>query len=757
MSLCAPELLAPAGSREAFLGALRAGADAFYLAGQRFGARAYAQNFTEEEIIESLKEAHLLGRRIYLTANVLTRQEELAETVAFVDRLADAGLDGVIVQDLGVLSALHRSCPGLPLHASTQLSVTGSEGALLLKELGVSRVVPARELTLEEVAALRRESGMEVETFIHGAMCYCYTGRCLFSSFLGGRSGNRGRCAGTCRLPFRVLDAEGRDMLGTAEETYPLSMKDMCALPILPSLIEAGVDSFKIEGRMKRPEYAAGVTALYRKYIDLYLKLRREGRPEDWAVSPADLEELNSLYIRTERCEGYYRADAGHAPVTLTQPGYAGTDEKILTAIRDRYLDPDHLPAGSRREVTGTVCLLKGQPAQLTVTAADDRGPFGESFVSGDTVQAARSRPLEEEEVRRRICRTGETAFVFSDLQVIMEDDIFLPVSRLQELRRLALKALEEDILAHYTSDIASEEGAAPGSGTSPDAPSAERSAASASAPGEGQRLLAQVQNEEQFIAAAEAGADGILMERMLPARVTDGCAVPLYIALPPVFRIACRQKIRDLLAEARRRGLAGVVVRTPEELALVQGYDGEILCGDSLYAWNEESARFLLRHSSALVLPEEAGEKALQQLGEAFPPHAVIRMVYGRTPLMVTAGCVRRTAGQCAGSGAGMRQVSRTGRFWELRDRRGKLFPVQLCCEECGNVIYNTVPLSLHGQLGDRGPARAGSLLCAFTTENGTETGEILRFFRDPAGASMPESLRRGEYTTGHHRKGAL
>ena len=245
------ELLAPAGSREAFVGAINAGADAVYLGGEKFGARAYADNFSDREIVRAIEEAHIFGRKVYLTANILTRESELADLTSFVSELYRAGLDGVIVQDLGVLSALREACPGLPLHASTQMSVTASESVQYLRRMGVSRVVPARELSLREIDQLRREDAarngrpVEIEAFIHGAMCYSYSGRCLMSSFLGGRSGNRGRCAGTCRLPARILDEEGRAVGPDArkKEIYPLSMKDMCVLQILPELIEGGYGS----------------------------------------------------------------------------------------------------------------------------------------------------------------------------------------------------------------------------------------------------------------------------------------------------------------------------------------------------------------------------------------------------------------------------------------------------------------------------------------------------------------------------------
>ena len=223
-----PELLAPAGSRKAFLGALAAGADAVYLGGEKFGARAYAENFTKDEIIRSIREAHILGSKVYLTLNVLTKESEMEETVEFAISLYEEGLDGVIVQDLGVMRELHARCPGLALHASTQLSSAAPESVRFLKELGVRRVVPARELSLEEIRTIKREAPVEVESFIHGAMCYSYSGRCLLSSFLGGRSGNRGRCAGTCRLPYQIFDADGnRISLLKGKEEYPLSMRDL--------------------------------------------------------------------------------------------------------------------------------------------------------------------------------------------------------------------------------------------------------------------------------------------------------------------------------------------------------------------------------------------------------------------------------------------------------------------------------------------------------------------------------------------------
>ena len=441
------ELLAPAGSREAFIGAVSAGADAVYLAGQRFGARAYADNFSTQELLEALEEAHLLGRKIYLTANVLTREKELPELVEFVHLLYEKGLDGVIVQDIGVLEALHEACPGLPLHASTQLSVTSAEAVQYLRKFGIRRVVPARELSLEEINTLRREDGemvrgnpamepIEIEAFIHGAMCYSYSGRCLMSSFLGGRSGNRGRCAGTCRLPYRILDEKGRPAGkdSALKEYYPLSMKDMCVLSILPELIDAGIHSFKIEGRMKKPVYAAGVTAIYRKYIDRCYAWMEAGRPGPWQVEGEDLEKLRSLYIRTDLGTGYYHQRNGRELVTIGKPGYAGTDAALEEEIRRSFLTG--LPS---IEVKGKASFRTGEPAALEVRAGQVQAK-----AMGAVVQPARGRPLDREELEARLRKTKNTLFTFGDLDVTADDSVFLPVSAINALRREALSLLQE-------------------------------------------------------------------------------------------------------------------------------------------------------------------------------------------------------------------------------------------------------------------------------------------------------------------------
>lgn len=805
------ELLAPAGSKEALIGAFSAGADAVYLGGQRFGARAYADNFSAEEIIESLAQAHVLKRKIYLTANVLTREDELADLVRFVKKLYEAGLDGVIVQDIGVLSALHDACPDLPLHASTQISVTSSEAVRYLRRLGVSRVVPARELSLREMEILRAEDAaaydrpIEIEAFIHGAMCYSYSGRCLMSSFLGGRSGNRGRCAGTCRLPYRILD-ENRKPAGPdarKKEVYPLSMKDMCVLQILPELIDAGIDSFKIEGRMKKPVYAAGVTAIYRKYIDRYYAWAEAGRPTPWTVEEADLDRLKSLYIRTELGTGYYHAKNGRNLVTIGKPGYAGTDAALEEEIRKKYLG--RLPSCA---VTGKAVFRTGEPARMTALLSGDIC----ADVTGAVVQPASASPMTEEGLRSRLCRTGDSLFTFSSLEIEMDDNIFLPVSAVNALRREVLSLLQDKILQsadRQRHQKASGYAAASGSGAEERKDSPFR-----------RELWALVSTREQMEAAAASACSCILVDGEFDPPAADSMfsrtsedeksiqktqksnkpdvkwkkpeqsgqkkqivsGKKRYICvLPPVFRVNNRDRIRQDILTAPEKGYSGILVRTLEELslALQMDYRGEIIADASLYSWNGRSMAALAKDCGRIVCPLELNQSGTLEAVRAAQTiltgagtdgmdevmAKIILPVYGRIPMMESAGCVRKTENLC----------SKKDGFWYLEDRRGMQLPVRCRCGICSNTIYNAVPLSLHQFAGRGLCGEAPVHLCMFTTEDARETRRILQFFSalpntgKNSRSGRNEGDKRGtaqkkapaapfeQFTNGHYKTGAL
>ncbi len=422
------ELLAPAGSFEGFIGALNAGADAFYLAGNKFGARAYADNFTDEELINALNIAHLFGKRVYLTLNTLVKEREMCEIFDFIKPLYDNHLDGIIVQDLGVLLFLNENFPDLKIHLSTQMSIVGSFAPNMLKKYNVTRIVPARELSLSEIVEIKKNTGLEIETFIHGAMCYCYSGNCLMSSFLGGRSGNRGRCAQPCRLPYYD---------GHKNEVYPLSMKDMCTLGIIPQLIQSGIDSFKIEGRMKKSSYSAGVTSIYRKYIDKYYEGSFAGIEEE------DFDTLKNLYIRSELSEGYYNKYNGKDMITLSSPSYNGADEEVLSNIEDEFINKK-----PKINIEGYAFFNIGKECVLTVTE-----PLSNVTVSvtGPYVEKAQNVPLSVDKIKEQLNKTTDTFFSFSKLCIESDDSIFLGIKFINELRRNALQKLFSELVEWNT------------------------------------------------------------------------------------------------------------------------------------------------------------------------------------------------------------------------------------------------------------------------------------------------------------------
>lgn len=327
------EILAPAGSYETMQAAFRAGADAVYLAGQSFGARAFADNLDTQKLIRAIDEAHMRGKKLYLTVNTLLKEHELkGQLIDYLAPLYEAGLDAVIVQDLGVLKVVHECFKGLDIHASTQMTVTDADFASWLSGFGVTRIVPARELSLEEIKIMKQKSGLEIETFVHGALCYCYSGQCLLSSMIGGRSGNRGRCAQPCCLPYELISDKGR--LNKNGENYLLSPKDIAALALIPDLVDAGIDSLKIEGRMKKPEYAALVSFLYRKYVDLYAAKGRDG----FVVDASDIHDLMDLYNRGGFTEGYYKRHNGRQMMSVLRPNHIGTKAAEVLSVKNKEI-----------------------------------------------------------------------------------------------------------------------------------------------------------------------------------------------------------------------------------------------------------------------------------------------------------------------------------------------------------------------------------------------------------------------------------
>lgn len=730
------ELLAPAGSYEALEAAFRAGADAVYLGGQKFGARAYAENLDQEQMIQAIEKTHLYGKKLYLTVNTLLKNREMErELYDYLAPYYEAGLDAVIVQDLGVLRFIKRNFPNLHLHASTQMTVTGPEGAKLLKEAGASRVVTARELSLAEIRKIYEETHMEIESFVHGALCYCYSGQCLMSSFLGGRSGNRGRCAQPCRLPYQVY-REGKK-LNDERSAYPLSPKDMCTVRILPEILEAGVHSLKIEGRMKKPEYTAGVVEIYRKYLDRYL-----AGDKNPVVSGEDYQTLLDIYNRDGFHESYYAQRNGRSMMALRneKKSLSGEDkrtvrnEKLFEQIRKKYLE------GKKQEkIKGTLSLFPDCPAILEV----EYGSIQIS-VQGATVQEAKSRPLDEERVRRQMMKTGETEFVFEKLEIFLGESVFLPMQQLNELRRQGLELLKETILKPYKRKLSFRK---------------EEEKAGHEEQKSLQGLAASVLNLSQLGAVlavpeidriyADCGMfpkdsfyDAV-METVEKARQEKK---ELYLMLPHMVRNRELEGRKQVFSRLAENGLSGFLVRNLESYGILKEMHLEhrTILDFNVYTMNEESRSFWVEEGILWdTVPLELNSREL-----AFRENGCSEMlIYGYLPLMISVQCVQKNLDRCNHKNAVL----------TLKDRYQKEFSVVCNCEFCYNTIYNSLPYSLLGEREKLEKLGIRAYRLSFTLENEKETGRIAREFVEVYGKRQEpkeENLLTGT-TRGHFGRG--
>lgn len=735
------ELLAPAGNYESFLGAIHAGADAVYLGGDKFGARAFAENFTTEQLCNAIKYAHLFRRKVYLTLNTLIKEKEFDELYSYINPFYEAGLDGIIVQDMGVFSFVRKHFPHLPLHVSTQMTVTGVRASRLLKEEGAVRIVPARELSLQEIKEIKTATGLEMETFIHGAMCYCYSGQCLFSSLLGGRSGNRGKCAQPCRLPYDVTH-KGKTVEGKVSP-YPLSLKDMCTIEHIPDLIEAGIDSFKIEGRMKKPEYAAGVTSIYRKYIDLYYEKGREG----YQVSGEDMKMLESLYIRSEIQDGYYYRHNGKEMITSETPGYSGSDDNILGRVRRKYLEnPMKLP------ITMQAWFYKNAEAVLTISQEQVS-----VTVSGQLVQQAMKQPVTVQNIKEGLSAVGETCFEVTAIDIDAEEDIFYPLKGIKELRREGLTLLERELEKQNCPDLSLRK-------ERKEKPIKDSFSVTDSC-WDGSKMHALITKKEQLQGILSYGfcvdriyLDGDICEdetewETLFDEIIYRCdknrPIEVYIVLPYILRKRDEKYLENILKVLKRAD--GCLVRNMEGYGFLKekGYAKPIIGDAGLYQWNRESNKFWNDKLSGFCIPYELSEKEQNHLLKG---NQTEQVVYGHLPMMITANCIARTGKKCLlqEEGKGYKQRFSFG----IKDRYKTEFQIYANCKHCYNVIYNSVPLSLHDKVSS-GKMKAVPRL-DFTIETSDETKQILSYFISLLGNN--NTLRPYEqFTTGHEKKGAL
>lgn len=708
------EILAPAGSMECLRAAVAAGADAIYLGGTKFGARAYAQNLSEEDLVQAIEYVHIHGRKIYMTVNTLLKDRELNELYAYLLPYYKAGLDGVIVQDIGAVKFIGEYFPEMPMHASTQMTITNTLGADFLKRYGITRVVPARELSLKEIRDMKKQTGLEMECFVHGALCYCYSGQCLLSSMIGGRSGNRGQCAQPCRLPYQTEGKKPADLM---------SLKDLCTIDILPELIDAGIDSFKIEGRMKQPEYVYTVVKMYRKYADQYLKLQKEGKGKSsYHVSGADKRELLATYQRRGYCEGYYYQHNGKDMVSLKRPknGRDGSaEEKPWQDIK------------VQEKINGILTLSVGNRAKLTVSCGDVTVEC-----IGQEVQAAQKQPLDPARIEKQMRKTGNTEFTFDNLEILIEGNVFLPMQALNELRREGIEELTEQIQMQYRREDAGCGMKKATAGFDSDADGVTETAGKKEC-----CISASVQNKAQLDTAVNSKIRYIYLEEDVEFEREDG--VQYFLAMPYIFRENTIKRYEKMYTEIEIK-YDGILIRNWESYAWLKRheYQKEIRSDYNLYIFNrktkEELRRLGIARGTASV---ELNDRELARIGI----EEQVFIAYGYQPVMISAGCIQKTSASCDGKG-GVLSIS---------DRYQKKFAVRRYCRDCYNVMYNSAPLFLADKAEEVHALAPAELRLDFTTESSGQVKEICHAYTLAFEKGCKTEPPMQDYTRGHFKRG--
>lgn len=797
------EILAPAGSMECLKAAIAAGADAVYTGGALFGARAYAHNLTEEELLEAIDYVHLHGRRLYLTVNTLIKDREMEKQMYdYLLPYYRQGLDAVIVQDIGLFRFIRKHFPDLPIHASTQMTLTGVDGAKFLEKEGAQRIVTSRELSMAEVKKIADETELEIESFVHGALCYCYSGQCLFSSFIGGRSGNRGQCAQPCRLLYRTPEAK--------RPQYLLSLKDICTLELIPEMIESGIYSFKIEGRMKKPEYAAAVAFQYRKYADLYLKYYEECPAEEdpaayamkkYRVREEDRQMLLDLYNRGGFHTGYYHTQNGREMISLNRPNHAGVPAvKVLAkkgrnvtakALTDLYpQDIIELPMRKGREkadnYTCKDAVRKGMNVQIPVFAdtpfkrdeiwmrtrnstlidtlreefvngkIKERicGTFrlypqekatltvkcrdAEITVAGEKAQEALSQPMSRERIEKQLRKTGNTEFEFSFLKAEIGEKVFLPMQSLNELRREALETLEKVICEKYRRS-----GEVKDSEEDKTELSMEEEVLSG--------WTASVRTAEQMEVILEEEAIGrIYVDCTMFPRIWEkdsyvewitkvhAAGKEIYLVMPYIFRERTRRQYEAAYNRIFGAGWDGILIANYESFAFLKEHG---YTGRIMTDYN----LYEFNQESRKFWKEKGVfeftapvELTERELQDLRVKDGEV-IVYGYLPMMISAGCIQKTTRGC---------LKKSGQT-TITDRYRNPFVVKNECDYCYNILYNYVPLYLGDRMEEVYQIGPGRIRLMFTTERQQEVRRILSAYFE--GKELPE----GTYTRGHWKRG--
>lgn len=697
------ELLAPAGNLEIFKGVIESGADAVYVGGSMFGARAYANNFTEDELLEAIDFAHLRGVKVYLTVNTLIKNSEFSKLYDYLLPYYKRGLDAVIVQDIGVVKAIHEYFPSLEIHTSTQMTVTGADGVRFLSQFGVTRVVMAREVSLAEMKRIHEETGMELEAFVHGALCYSYSGQCLFSSILGGRSGNRGRCAQPCRLPYTV---EGK------KDEYILSLKDMCGIKALDKLHDAGVYSLKIEGRMKQLEYACGVVKYYRSYIDSM-------KP----VTDADYDRIKALGNRCGFTDRYYFDHNGSDMVTYVKPNFVSN-----------AAEPS--PEKRKLSIEGELVLREGEPGSLTVKRGD---VTYKALI--EPVSAALKAPLDKKAAIDRINKTGDTDFEFSHIKAQIGENVFVPNGALNKLRRDAISGLCDKLLEKYYRNDArytdmSRLTALPEHVVKSDAAHDEAindytTICSCMTRAQLDTLIGYECFDVFYLDFDMYDRKTLIQLFADDVKSLTKRNKKVYLMLPTIFRADSSDYFVSIAKELDKVSFEGFVVKNYEELYLTENlFTGKkVILDHNMYTFNDVSKSAFFEHGvSGDTVPLELNSREIMHRNNIGSQ----MIVYGYYPLMTTANCVHKNTKGC----------DKKQKLIYLKDRYNKSFAVCNNCKECYNTIYNSLPTMLTKNISKLKEAGIRSFRYSFTIETPKQIKAV-----------MDDKV--AEYTNGHYKRG--
>ena len=787
------EILAPAGNYDAVRAAVNAHADAIYLGGSMFSARAFAGNFDEKELLDTIDYCHTFDVKVYMAINTLLKNDEIKRLPEYVKPFYREGVDGIIVQDMGVAGVLSACFPDLPLHGSTQLSVSSEYGAAFLKKIGMTRFVPSRELSLDEIRAIKDKVNIEIETFVHGAMCYSYSGRCLMSSYAGGRSGNRGRCAQPCRKKYRLGD----------ESAYMLSLKDMCMLQDIGKLMDAGIDSFKIEGRMKKPEYVAATTYAYKEIRDAYLsgckdlkkiasgyedmlrdvynrggfysgyyftahgrQMLADIRPNHTGVKIGKVSSIEKPFVKVKLCNDVNVADvleirgkkgaveltcgeaaAAHSTIFLKGKNfqsfsigdqiYRTRNSKLLNDIQKEIIDSDRKIA-----VKAFLTARIGERIKLSVSTYDTASTKTVNVcVYGPECMAASNKPVTQKQLIDKIKKTGGTSFEISEIEADVEDGLFVQISAINGLRRQALEELGRSLADRYKRDIKSViccEGNYDESGFENQSDMSGFS-------------ISVCQEDHVNIVKNYKWVSRVILDYNIRQyrQTMLNKNTSVFIALPEIFRQKNLVEYADMLSDIS--DFDGVMIRNIDELGyLIEiGYKGDVVADAGLYVYNDHAAAFYKNqiHNISFVSSAELTYNEIKNLSTN-----TLLKIYGYQKVMVSANCI--SGNYCGGC------AHKTPQMMNLTDDMGNVFYVRNYCGECYNIMYNGVPTSILDRLDLIHDSFADAYI-EFTVEDGEKTNKIMDYIEKNIigldGIEQDNDVHAPikEYTRGHYFKG--